>query len=164
MDFGGSPLLSYPTAAQAMQADTDALIQQMEQMKQRQNAINMQVQVSPTPLWDEIDKVEDTLTDGQRQILMQNQDYVDSLQLVSKMVRDEELRIIRPRIERTDQGKDALKRHLSIVTKLKREIAKEAERQNDLVTDFIKNYPGKTWEEYLAIVNGQSQNRKGGKK
>lgn len=147
-----------------MQADTDALIQQMEQMKQRQNAINMQVQVSPTPLWDEIDKVEDTLTDGQRQILIQNQDYVDSLQLVSKMVRDEELRIIRPRIERTDQGKEALKRHLSIVTKLKREIAKEAERQNDLVTDFIKNYPGKTWEEYLAIVNGQSQNRKGGKK
>lgn len=156
--------MNYPTAVQTMQADTDALIQQMEQMKQRQNAINMQIQVSPTPLWDEIDKVEDSLTDGQRQILMQNQEYVDSLQLVSKMVRDEELRIIRPRIEHTDQGKDALKRHLSIVTKLKKEMAKEAERQNDLVTDFIKNYPGKTWEEYLAIRSGQAETKKGGRK
>ena len=95
---------------------------------------------------------------------MQNPDYRDSLQLVTKMVSDEELRLIRPRIEATEQGKEALKRHLSIVTRLKKEVAKEDEQRNAMLTDFIKNYPGKTWEEYLAIVNGQSQNRKGGKK
>lgn len=160
MDFGTSPLLSYPSVTQTMQADTDALIQQVERLKQR--SINMQV--SPTPLWDEIDKVEDSLTDSQRQAFMQNPDYRDSLQLVTKMVSDEELRLIRPRIEATEQGKEALKRHLSIVTRLKKEIAKEDEQRNAMLTDFIKNYPGKTWEEYLAIVNGQTETKKGGRK
>lgn len=162
MDFGGSPLLSYPSVTQTMQADTDMFIKQMEQLKQR--SINMQAQVSPTPLWDEIDKVEDSLTDSQRQAFMQNPDYRDSLQLVTKMVSDEELRLIRPRIEATEQGKEALKRHLSIVTRLKKEVAKEDEQRNAMLTDFIKNYPGKTWEEYLAIVSGQSQPGKGGRK
>lgn len=162
MDFGGSPLLSYPSVTQSMQTDTDMFIKQMEQLKQR--SINMQVQVSPTPLWDEIDKIEDSLTDSQRQAFMQNPDYRDSLQLVTKMVSDEELRLIRPRIESTEQGKEALKRHLSIVTRLKKEVAKEDEQRNAMLTDFIKNYPGKTWEEYLAIVSGQNQAKKGGRK
>lgn len=75
-----------------------------------------------------------------------------------------ELRIIRPRIEATEQGKNALKHHLSVVQKLKKEMARETEQQNALVADFIKNYPGKTWEEYLAIRNGQTEAKKGGRK
>ena len=39
-----------------------------------------------------------------RMFLIQNQEYVESLQYVSKLVQDEELRIIRPRIEQTEQG------------------------------------------------------------
>lgn len=155
-------MLSYPSAAQTMQADTEMLLKQIEQMKQR--SINMQAQVSPTPLWDEIDKIEDSLTDGQKQILMRNQEYVDSLQLVSKMVRDEELRIIRPRIEATEQGKEALKRHLSVVTKLKKEITKEEEQKRALLDDYLTNHPDMAYKDYLAMVNGQSQAKKGGKR
>lgn len=161
--FENDPLLSYD-AAQAMQTDTDAIIRQLEAMKQKRQAISMQAQVSSTPLFDEIDKIEDSFTDAQKQYLMQNQEYADSLQYVSKLVQDEELRIIRPRIEATEQGKEALKHHLSIVTKLKKEMAKETEQQNALVADFIKNYPGKTWEEYLAIRSGQTEPKKGGRK
>ena len=148
--FGNDPLLNYDTA-QTMQSDTDMLIKQIAEMQQRSKAISMQAQVSSTPLFDEIDKIEDSFTDAQKQYLMQNKEYVDSLQYVSKLVQDEELRIIRPRIEATEQGKDALKHHLSVVQKLKKEMARETEQQNALVADFIKNYPGKTWEEYLAI-------------
>lgn len=161
--FGNDPLLNYDTA-QTMQSDTDMLIKQIAEMQQRSKAISMQAQVSSTPLFDEIDKIEDSFTDAQKQYLMQNKEYVDSLQYVSKLVQDEELRIIRPRIEATEQGKDALKHHLSVVQKLKKEMARETEQQNALVADFIKNYPGKTWEEYLAIKSGQTEAKKGGKK
>lgn len=161
--FENDPLLNYD-AAQAMQTDTDAIIRQLEAMKQKRQAISMQAQVSSTPLFDEIDKIEDSLTDAQKQYLAQNREYVESYNYVSKMVQDEELRIIRPRIEATEQGKEALKHHLSIVTKLKKEMARETEQQNALVADFIKNYPGKTWEEYLAIRSGQNEPKKGGRK
>lgn len=163
MNFGNDPLLNYD-AAQTMQADTDAIMRQIEELKQKRQAISMQAQVSQTPLFDEIDKIEDSFTDSQKQFLMQNQEYVESLQYVSKLVQDEELRIIRPRIEATEQGKNALKHHLSVVQKLKKEMARETEQQNALVADFIKNYPGKTWEEYLAIRNGQTEAKKGGRK
>ena len=161
--FGNDPLLNYDTA-QTMQSDTDMLIKQIAEMQQRSKAISMQAQVSSTPLFNEIDKIEDSFTDAQKQYLMQNKEYVESLQYVSKLVQDEELRIIRPRIEATEQGKDALKHHLSVVQKLKKEMARETEQQNALVADFIKNYPGKTWEEYLAIKSGQTEAKKGGKK
>lgn len=161
--IGNDPLLNY-NAAQNIQADTDMLMKQIAEIQQRSKAISMQAQVSSTPLFDEIDKIEDGFTDTQKQFLMQNQEYVESLQYVSKLVQDEELRIIRPRIEQTEQGKEALKHHLSIVTKLKKEMAKETEQQNALVADFIKNYPGKTWEEYLAIRSGQTESKKGGRK
>lgn len=161
--FENDPLLNYNTA-QKMQADTDDIIRRIEAMKQKRQAISMQAQVSSTPLFDEIDKIEDSFTDAQKQYLMQDQEYVDSLQYVSKLVQDEELRIIRPRIEATEQGKDALKHHLSVVQKLKKAMAKETEQQNALVADFIKNYPGKTWEEYLAIRSGQTEPKKGGRK
>ena len=162
--FGNDPLLNYDTA-QTIQSDTDMLMKQIAEIQQRSKAISMQAKVSSTPLFDEIDKIEDSLTDTQKQYLAQNKEYVDSYNLVSKMVQDEELRIIRPRIEATEQGKDALKHHLSVVQKLKKAMAKETEQQNALMADFIKNYPGKTWEEYLEILNGQQgQTKKGGRK
>lgn len=162
--FGNDPLLNYDTA-QTIQSDTDMLMKQIAEIQQRSKAISMQAKVSSTPLFDEIDKIEDSLTDTQKQYLAQNKEYVDSYNLVSKMVQDEELRIIRPRIEATEQGKDALKHHLSVVQKLKKAMAKETEQQNALMADFIKNYPGKTWEEYLEILNGQQgQPKKGGRK
>lgn len=163
MNFCNDPLLNYDTA-QVVQSDTDMLMKQIAEIQQRSKAISMQAKVSSTPLFDEIDKIEDSLTDTQKQYLAQNKEYVDSYNLVSKMVQDEELRIIRPRIEATEQGKDALKHHLSVVQKLKKAMAKETEQQNALMADFIKNYPGKTWEEYLEILNGHNQAKKGGNK
>lgn len=87
MNFGNDPLLNYD-AAQTMQADTDAIMRQIEELKQKRQAISMQAQVSQTPLFDEIDKIEDSFTDSQKQFLMQNQEYVESLQYVSKLVQD----------------------------------------------------------------------------
>ena len=161
--FENDPLLNYNTANN-IQADADAIIRQIEELKKNRQAISMQAHVSSTPLFDEIDKIEDSFTDTQKQYLAQNREYVESLQYVSKLVQDEELRIIRPRIEQTEQGKEALKHHLAIVQKLKKAMARETEQQNALVADFIKNYPGKTWEEYLAIRNGQPEAKKGGRK
>ena len=164
MNFGNDPLLNYD-AAQSIQANTDDIIRQIDEMMQKRQSISMQAKVSSTPLFDEIDKIEDSFTDTQKQFLMQNQEYVESFQYVSKLVQDEELRIIRPRIEATEQGKDALKHHLSVIQKLKKEMAKEEEQRNAMISNYIKNYPGKTWEEYLEILNGQQgQPKKGGNK
>lgn len=163
MNFSGDPLLNY-NASQTMQADTNELIKQIAMLEQKSKAIRMQAQVSPTPLWDEIDKIEDSLTDGQRQYLMQNKEYVESFQYVSKLVQDEELRIIRPRIEITENGKEALKKHLSIVQRLRKDLAKEEEQRNTLLNDYLTNHSDMTYKDYIAMVSDQKEGKKGGRK
>ena len=66
MNFSGSPLLDMGTNQQQPQM-MDAELQKMyEEIQQKRASINMQAKQSPTPLWDEIDKMEDKQTGAQR--------------------------------------------------------------------------------------------------
>lgn len=162
MDFTPTdPLLAYPTA-QNLQAESQEYMRQIAELQQRRSSINMQAQVSATPLWDEIDKIEDGLTDGQRQALMQNTEYAESLQYVSKLVQDEVLRIVRPRIEATSTGSEALKKHLSIAKRLRRDIAQAEEQKNALVNEYMSEYSNMTWNDFVLMKQGKS--KKGGSK
>lgn len=113
------------------------------------------------PLAFEIDVKEDNVTGAQRQYLMQNQEYVNSLQYVSKLVQDEELRIIRPRIESTQQGQEALKKHLSLMQRLRKEVTQAEEQKSAMLNDYMTNHSDKTWQEYLVWYN---KTKKGGVK
>lgn len=159
MDFSNSPLLNYQQTAGIPAVDTE-LSKLLEAYKQKQMAINMQAAQSQTPLWDEIDKIEDGMTGAQRQYLAQNQEYMDSLQYVTKLVQDEELRIIRPRIEATQQGQEALKKHLALMRKLKKEVYKVEEQKSSMLNDYMENHSDMTWADYLAMRQG----KKGGGK
>lgn len=64
----------------------------------------------------------------------------------------------------TEEVKEALKHHLSIVTKLKKEMAKEEEQKRALLDDYLTNYPDMAYKDYLAMINGQNQAKKGGSK
>lgn len=161
MDFGRSPLLDYNQQAQQAQPIEGELQKLMKAINQRRQGISMQAQQSPTPLWDEIDKIEDGLTGSQRQYLMNNQDYVDSLQYVTKLIQDEELRIIRPRIESTQQGQEALKKHLSLMQHLKKEATQVEEQKNALRDEYFEHYADKmNYAEFIAMKQG----KKGGTK
>ena len=61
MNFGNSPLLDMGTSQQQPQM-MDAELQKMyEAIQQKRASINMQAQQSSTPLFDEIDKIEEAL-------------------------------------------------------------------------------------------------------
>ena len=75
-------------------------------------------------------------------------------------MQDEELRIIRPRIESTQQGQEALKKHLSLMQKLKKEIVQAEDQKSAMLNDYMTNHSDKTWQEYIAMKQG----KKGGKK
>lgn len=162
MDFGNSPLLDYnQQQAQPLQTVDTELRKVYDAIQQKQRGISMQAQQSPTPLWDEIDKIEDCLTGAQRQYMMGNQDYIDSLQYVTKLIQDEELRIIRPRIESTQQGQEALKKHLSLMQRLKKEAAHAEEQKNAMRDEYFDNYADKmNYAEFIAMKQG----KKGGAK
>lgn len=64
-EFGNSPLLDID-ASQQQPPMMDAELQKMyEAIQQKRASINMQAQQSPTPLWDEIDKLK-TILQGRK--------------------------------------------------------------------------------------------------
>lgn len=156
MNFTNDPTLNYHSS-NSIQMGNEELARKIAELQQRNTNINMQAQVSPTPLWDEIDKIEDSLSSVQKEHLMQNAEYVDSLQYVTKLVQDEELRIIRPRIESSKIGQEALQRHLTLMRRLKKEVAQAEEQRSAMLDDYMHNHSDLTWNEYVAMK------RKGGR-
>ena len=72
MNFN-SPLLDMGNNQQPQSMDAE-LQKVYEAIQQKRANINMQARQSQTPLWDEIDKIQDNLTDAQSQYLMQNKE------------------------------------------------------------------------------------------
>lgn len=105
-----------------------------------------------------VDKIMDGLTESQKSYLNQNQDFVESYQDVANILQREELRIIRPLVEQTKDGKEALDKHLALIKKLKKNALQEEDKNMALWKDYITNHSDKTWQEYLELV------KKGGSK
>ena len=127
--------------------------QKFAELQKQKGNFNMQPQQSKTPTWDEIDKIMDGLTESQKSYLNQNQDFVESYQDVANILQREELRIIRPLVEQTKDGKEALDKHLALIKKLKKNALQEEDKNMALT-----NHSDKTWQEYLELV------KKGGSK
>lgn len=168
MNFTQDPLLgignSYPTANQ-IQYENEELAKKLAQLQQQRTTINMQAQQSQTPLWDEIDKIDDSLTSGQRKLLDQNEEYMESYQYISKLVQDEILRIVRPRIESSQVGNEALRKHFALIQKLKKTITQADEQKNALWNEYIEKYSTMTWNDFIEMKKGESQQiKRGGNK
>lgn len=58
------------------------------------------------------------------------------------------------RIESTQQGQEALKKHLSLMQRLRKEVAQAEEQKSAMLNDYMTNHSDKTWQEYLAMVKG----------
>lgn len=121
----------------------------------------MQPQQSKTPTWDEIDKIMDSLTDTQKNYLNQNQDFVESYQDVANILQREELRIIRPLVEQTKDGKEALDRHLALIKKLKKSAMQAEEEKTALWNEYMTNYSDMTFKDFMTM---KKQDKKGGSK
>ena len=126
----------------------------------RQQQINLQPQPTRTPVWDEIDKLTDALTDGQRAFLNANEEWRESSERVAQILNREYLRIMRPVVEQTKDGKDALDRHLTLLKRLKKTAMQEEEERTAMMNDYMSNHSDMTWAEYVAA----RQKKKGGRR
>ena len=159
MNFASDPILRQQGAIDQMSQINEWAQKYVELQKQRGN-FNMQPQQSKTPIWDEIDKIMDGLTDLQKKFLNQDQDFVESYQVVADILQREELRIVRPLVEQTKDGKEALERHLSLIKKLRRNALQAEEEKTALWNEYMSNYSDMTFKDFMQMKKG----KKGGSK
>ena len=87
------------------------------ELEERKNAFMNQRAVSNKPvqpsLCDEIDKLTDALTDREFSIINENPEFRESQEAIASIMNREYLRIMRPVVEGTADGKEALENHLT---------------------------------------------------
>lgn len=150
------PLLGGRTDYSAQLPDLER--EQQEYLKRiqelRQRGV---VNESQSPVWDEIDSTLSGLSDREFQFINNNPEFQESSEIITAILNREYLKIMRPRVENTKDGKDALEKHLTLVKRLKKSAADEVNKKYSMLDEYMEKYSDMSFNDYVAM-------KKGGKK
>lgn len=144
--------------------EMDAYIQKLQEAQERIQQQKMQILSGPSqsqskcPVWDEIENVISGLTDTEFQKISETRDFAESNQIVMNILNREYMKMMRPVVENTKDGKEALQNHLSLIKKLKKAITDESAKNIELFNEYTEKYSDMTYAEFLEMK------KKGGKK
>ena len=113
--------------------------EQMNNLRQLEAQFQQYQQSQPqnsAPIWTEIDSIVDSLTDDEKQLLADNDEFIESNNAVLAVIQQEYMRIMKPIVEGSAQGHEALQNHLSIVKRL----AKKAKEQSAAELKEFREY------------------------
>lgn len=150
---GGDPLLGTSVVGNNL----DEQLQLLERYKQNLEAakqIKQQTATAPIQklIWDEIDSEIVPMTEEQKNMLFQDEDYVETYTRIQGMVQAELLNLVKGRIESTPEGKELLQSQLKIVRRLKGKIIQETNREMEMFRkfrEFSKQHPEVTYDEFI---------------
>lgn len=114
---------------------------------------------SSTPIWDEISRIQDSLSSNQLNYLEAIPEYNKSFNAVAIILNREYMRLMRPLVEQTQDGKVALQHHLEVLRRLVKQAKDEADQQAMLMSDYTQHYSHLTFDQYLQLRNGGASNR-----
>lgn len=123
-----------------------------QRINQTQQAAQQQVPQQQKLIWDEIDLEIEPMTDEQKKMLFQDEDYANNYDSLQGLVQAEILTLVKGRIESTQEGKELLSNQLKIVRKLKSKIIEQSNMEMEMFRrfrEYSKSHPNVTYEEFI---------------
>lgn len=159
--LGSDPLLGSSTYQAPNFDERIAQLKQMQDDLEKQKQMmshpqNVQAQ-SKSPVWDEIDKVTSDLSDRDFSYISENEEFQKSNNAIMAILHREYMRVMRPIVEGTKDGKEALENHLQLVKKLKKESERESSRNMDLFNEYTENYSDMTFDDFMKMKREKSK-------
>ena len=155
------PLLTNPSIIGPQTSSYDARIaelQQQQQMLQQQKAqaeqaMNGQQQKpsTATPIWDEIERITEELSETEYAFVSADEEFKRSQDTINTIILREQLRMVRPIVEQSTDGRQALQTHLDTLKQLRKMAKKNAESQMMEWQDYMQNYPDMPFAEYKKM-------------
>lgn len=153
--LGGDPLLGNSMIGNSLD-DQLQLIEKYKQNLEAAKQLRQQTQSIQQPvqklIWDEVDAEIAPMSDEQKAMLLQDEDYVETYTKIQSMVQNEILNLVKSRIENIPEGKELLQSQLKIVKKLKGKIIQETNKEMEMFRkfrEFSKTNPEITYEEFI---------------
>lgn len=147
--YSQDPMVALEHNLKEAQERYDTLLQQRAPMMQRYQP------PTSTPIWDEISRIQDSLSSNQMRYLESIPEYADSFNALAIILNREYMKLMRPIVEATPDGKAALQKHLGIINRLVKQAKDEADQQAMLMQDYTQHYSHLTFEQYLKLKRGE---------
>lgn len=128
------------------------LMQMREQVEQPQAQ-----QVSKTPIWDEIDTIVKAMSDKEFDIVTNDDDFKESQNVVMAILQEKYLEMMRPIVENSKEGKEALENHLILVKKLKKTASKEVDNEINEFKEYKEKYSDMPYAEYVKLKKSKKK-------
>lgn len=112
----------------------------------------VEMQGSRTPLWDKIDNEIAPLTDEQKRVVFDDEDYKAIQVELGQMVQEQILRIVKPQIEGTEKGKELLSKVYDIAVLAKKKAISETNKEMELFKrwqSYSVAHPEATYAEFI---------------
>lgn len=158
MTFINDPLLQTRNfTLPELEKEQQAIQQKMEEMKR---SYSQNVQQPSAPVWEEIERITSSLTEKEFEYLQGNQEFQESSILIQQILNREYMRIMRPIVEGTKDGKDALDKHLTLLKRIQKSAKEEASKKEALINEYITQYSNLTWQEFMEMKSGKQPSSK----
>jgi hypothetical protein len=95
------------------------------------------------------------MSDKEFEMMTQNEEFKESQQKIDAITQVVLMKALRPMIENTKEGKDALDNHLTLVNRLKKSVAKEADAELIAWREYKEKYSHMSYDEYLKTKGGK---------
>lgn len=157
----GSPAVNLPIDYDQRIAELQRVQQELESRRQQQRSQVVNGHQPPqAPVWDEIEKLTADFSDREFDIVNQDDEFQQSQQNIMAILQREYMRLMRPIVEGTQDGKAALENHLALIKQLKKKATKEADRNMELFNEYTQHYSDMTYSEFLQMKNGNNKKSK----
>ncbi len=153
------PLLggnSYSMQMQELGKMQQDLVNRMQALQQLGEQVQQpQIPRSQTPTWDEIDRVTGTMSEKEFEIMSQNEEFKESQKQIDAITQVVLMKALKPMIENSKEGKDALDRHLTLVNRLRKSAAKEADAEMIAWREYKEHYSHLSYDDFLKMKGGK---------
>ena len=150
--LGEQPTYNIPQ----LEEEQKKLSERLEQLKRGRVST---VQQPHAPVWDEIDSIVAGMSDQELDMMNSNEEYQESSATVQAILQREYLRIMRPIVEATKDGKDALDRHLTLIKRLRKSAREAVNRKYSLMDEYLERYSNMPFDEFMKMKREQKGGR-----
>lgn len=141
-----------------MEQQLASKLAELQQMKAQMT--QQEQQQSRTPVWDEIDGIISGLSEKEYEYVTNNPDFLEGQQQVAAIVQQAYMNMMRPIVEATKEGKEALEAHLAITKRVRKQASKETDARLTDFEEYTKKYPDMTYSEYQKMKMKQPKGKK----
>lgn len=163
--LNGDPTLNPGSSFDSRISELQQMQQHLElqkRMYEQQASQPANEQRSQSPVWDEVDSIWDSMTDKEKELIASNEEFMESSNHISMLLNEQYMAMMRPVVEQSKAGKDALDNHLTLLKRLRKSAQREVDAEIDDFKEYKEKYSDMPYSEYQKMKREQA--KKGGKK